>query len=127
MEQQVVRETITYASKNVTDEDKALSAAFNTVALEALSIAQMYLRKGPEQARQVVVRSFLGSLAKLAAVDSQVEIEEHRMTLQRVLEGMSEVLPAEIEVTPSGAIDAASHAPLSDPVYQRTVDQDDEA
>ena len=126
MDQKLIRETLTIEAVNVTDEDRALGAAFNKIAWEALAQARKYLREGPETARLAVVKSFLTTTAKLSAADASAELETHRLTFQHELASMTDIVPAEIEITPTGPVDPHSHAPLSDPVYQRTVDPDDE-
>lgn len=126
MDQKIIRETLTIEAANITDDDRELGAAFNKVAWEALGWARYYLRNGPQHARLTVVKQFLSASAKLAAADASAELETHRLTFQAELAQMTDITPAEIEITPTGPVDPHSHAPLSDPVYQRTVDPDDE-
>lgn len=126
MDQKIIRETLTIEAAHVTDEDRELGRAFNKVAWEALGWARFYLRNGPDQARLTIVKSFLSASAKLAAADASAELEIHRQTFQTELASMTDVLPAEIEITPAGAIDAATHAPLSDSIYQQPLHPDDE-
>ena len=81
MDQQVIRETITYSARNITDTDRALGAEFNELALEAMYRARRYMRYGPHDARVAVVTAMLRATAKTAAVDAKAEIEVARTAL----------------------------------------------
>jgi hypothetical protein len=91
MEQQYIRETISVLSTNVSDADKALSHEFNRIAWRALAQAERYLLFGPETARLSVTRTFLQSMAKLSTVDTQSQLEEHRVAFLNTLGRMTNV------------------------------------
>jgi len=126
VDQKIIRETLTIEAANVTDEDRELGAAFNKVSWEALGWARYYLRNGPQTARLTVVKSFLSAISKLAAADASAELETHRLMFQTELQSMTDIVPAEIEITPTGPINPDTHAALSDPVYQQPVNPDNE-
>ena len=91
MDQTVIKETISVISQHVSQEDKELGAEFNRVAWMALEQAALYLEFGPEPARLAVTRTMVQSLARLSAIDSKAQIEEHRVAFMRTLAKMSDV------------------------------------
>lgn len=124
MDQQVIRETLTYTTRNLTEADKALGAEFNKTAFRALAIANRYLTHGPDAARLAVVKSFLSAISKLAAVDAKAEVEASRQIFLRELHQMTEIVAVDPEVTPTGVVDALTHAPLPTPVHIEPFHQD---
>ena len=91
MDQTVIKETISVISQHVSEQDKELGAEFNRVAWLALQQAAVYLRFGPESARLAVTRTMVQSMARLSAVDTKAQIEEHRIALMRTMAKMSDV------------------------------------
>lgn len=104
MEQQFIRETISVLSTNVSEADKALSHEFNKVAWKALAQADSYLTFGPETARLSITRTFLQAMAKLSSVDTQSQLEEHRVAFLNTIGRMSNV-PQRVLDVPDTYID----------------------
>jgi hypothetical protein len=119
MDQQVIRETISVTSTNVTDEDKALGAEFNKTMWRALAQANLYLSHGPESARLTITKSFLTAASRLSALDSQSEIEEHRLAF------MSYLSHQQTDIHAAGGDPPAPHAIDATSANGRADDQDD--
>jgi hypothetical protein len=110
MDQQFIRETISVTSTNITEEDKLLGAEFNRTMWRALAQANLYLKHGPETARLAITKSFLTAASRLSALDSQSEIEEHRVAFLSYLSHQAE--------TPAiDTLSSSSHGRVDDQDY----------
>jgi hypothetical protein len=90
-EQTVIRETLSVVTKNITPEDRALSAGFSALARQVLARASAVVEFGPPRERDVVMRAVLGNLGKMAAVDSRTEIEVSRAELLETMGRMTAI------------------------------------
>ena len=112
MEQQLVRETLTYTTRQITEVDKALSAEFNKLAFSVLARAHRVMKYGPPPERMIVMRSVLAAIAKLSAVDAKAEVEASRMEF---LDALSQMTSSENALPTVKTLDLTA------------LDQDDEA
>lgn len=110
MEEHLIRETLTYTTRQITAADKAIASEYNKLAMKAIAVASRYLDYGPEPARQAVVLTLLRSAAKSATVDAKAEVEASRVQFLDALSQMT--------VTSDGE-------PATPALALPTVDQDD--
>lgn len=101
MDQSYIREVISVTATNITDEDKALGAEFNKTMWRALAQANLYLTHGPETARLTITKAFLTAASRLSALDSQSEIEEHRIAFSQLLLSQTDVPPRHYDAIPA--------------------------
>lgn len=110
MEEHLIRETLTYTTRQVTEADKAIASEYNKLAMKAIAQASRYLDYGPETARLAVVSTLLRAAAKQATVDAKAEVEASRVQFLDALSQMT--------VTANGE-------PATPALALPTVDQDD--
>jgi hypothetical protein len=91
MEQQILRETLSITSVQVTDEDKALGHEVNRVMWRALAQADRYLTHGPEPARLAITKAFLTMASRFSAIDSNAVVEQSRVQLLSTLSKMQSI------------------------------------
>jgi hypothetical protein len=89
--EEIIRETISVTRTNLTDEDKQTSALYSRVVTAGLERALWLLSWGTPAEKLRITTATLVSAARLAAVDSKAEIEEHRLELERVLDDITSV------------------------------------
>jgi len=91
MPEEVIRETISVTRTAISEEDKQVSAKYHQVVLAGLDHAMFVLNWGSPDEKLRISIAAMGSAARLAAVDSRAEIEEHRLELERVLDEITSV------------------------------------
>jgi hypothetical protein len=89
--EEIIRETISVTRTNLSDEDKQISGLYGRVVTAGLEHALWLLAWGTAGEKLRVATAAMGSAARLAAVDSKAEIEEHRLELERVLDDITAV------------------------------------
>jgi hypothetical protein len=99
MAEEIIRETISVTRTSLTEEDKAISALYNRVVTEGLNHALYILSWGTPTEKLRISTAAMSSAARLAAVDSKAEIEEHRLELERVLDDITSVGESERIIT----------------------------
>jgi hypothetical protein len=124
MAEEIIRETISVTRTAISEEDKQVSAAYHRVVLAGLDHAMYVLAFGAPDEKLRIATAAMGSAARLAAVDSKAEIEEHRMELERVLDEITSVGETQTIITGPDAppeyefIDAP---PLEPPATPNTI------
>jgi len=91
MAEEIIRETISVTRTAISEEDKQVSALYHRVVLAGLDHAMFVLNWGTPDEKLRISTAAMQSAARLAAVDSKAEIEEHRMELERVLDEITSV------------------------------------
>jgi hypothetical protein len=120
MEEHIVRETLTYTTRQITEIDKAVSAEFNKGVMEAIHWSRKFMRDGPNTARLAIVQTYLRSAAKLSTVDQKAELEVSRRAF---LDAFSQMTIPEAPETP----ETFPHGELTAPALPLpALDQDDE-
>jgi len=91
MAEEIIRETISVTRTAISEQDKAVSAAYHQVVMAGLDHAMYVLAWGTPDEKLRISTAAMASAARLAAVDSKAEIEEHRTELERVLDEITSV------------------------------------
>ena len=99
MAEEIIRETISVTRTSISDEDKQVSALYHRVVIAGLSHAMYVLEWGTPDEKLRISQAAMQSAARLAAVDSKSEIEEHRMELERVLDEITSVGESQTIIT----------------------------
>jgi hypothetical protein len=99
MAEEIIRETISVTRTSLTEQDKQISALYAKVVTEGLNHALYLLSWGTPNEKLRISTAAMASAARLAAVDSKAEIEEHRLELERVLDDITSVAEPELIVT----------------------------
>lgn len=97
MEQQIIRESLSVTTRQITDDDRAIAREFNDLAYEVLERSRRVMKHGPTEERNIIMRVVLGSLSKLSQVDAKAEIDVSREALLSVMQQMT--IPANVEST----------------------------
>jgi hypothetical protein len=127
VEEHLVRETFSYVTRQVTEDDKAISSEVNRLILAVIARAHRALRHGPPAEREIVMRYGLNAAGKRASVDVKAEVEQSRRVFLEELRQMTEITAAEPEVTASGITTVPSHASPPPPLPPEPLDQDHQA
>lgn len=99
MAEEIIRETISVTRTSLSEDDKAISALYSRVVTAGLDHALYLLSWGSPSEKLRISTAAMQSAARLAAVDSKAEIEEHRLELERVLDDITSVAEPDIVVT----------------------------
>lgn len=99
MAEEIIRETISVTRTSLSEDDKAISALYSRVVTAGLNHALWLLSWGTPSEKLRISTAAMQSAARLAAVDSKAEIEEHRVELERVLDDITSVAEPAIIVT----------------------------
>jgi hypothetical protein len=97
--EEIIRETISITRANLSEEDREVSALYGRVVTAGLNHAMFLLEFGTPVEKLRISAVAMQSAARLAAVDSKAEIEEHRIEFERMLEGITSVPDADIIVS----------------------------
>lgn len=91
MAEEIIRETISVTRTSLSEDDKQISALYSKVVTAGLNHALWLLSWGTPSEKLRISTAAMSSAARLAAVDSKAEIEEHRVELERVLDDIIDV------------------------------------
>jgi len=97
--EEIIRETISVSRTSLTEHDKEISALYGRVVSVGLDHAMWLLAWGTPAEKLRVATAAMASAARLAAVDSKAEMEEHRLEFQRTLDEITSVVERDLIVS----------------------------
>lgn len=99
MSEEIIRETISVTRTNISEADKEVAALYNRVVTKGLNHALYVLHWGTPGEKLRIATAAMSSAARLAAVDSKAEIEEHRIELERMMDEITSVGDADLVIS----------------------------
>jgi len=99
MAEEIIRETISVTRTAISEEDKEISALYTKVVKAGLNHAMWLLEWGSPTEKLRIATTSMQNAARLAAVDTKAEIEQHRLELERVLDDITSVGESQLIIT----------------------------
>jgi hypothetical protein len=79
-------ETVTVTSREISDEERVLANKYNALVARCLEWADQQMRYGSHSTKLTLTKSVVSAASRLAALDTKIEQEQHRLAFQALLQ-----------------------------------------